>query len=76
MMMQRMACYIVKMQKSINMQLTISVTDMKPGVRQNRFGTSLRNGSSLFSRKYKVKGSTLGSAQTLLRVYPKLGVGV
>ena len=43
-----MACYIVKMQKNINMRLTIFVTDMKHYVRQNHFGTSLKNRSSLF----------------------------
>ena len=33
--------------KIINMQLTISVTDMKPYFRQNHFGTSLKNRSSV-----------------------------
>ena len=34
--------------KIINMRLSISVTDMKPRVRQNHFGTTRRNRSSLF----------------------------
>ena len=62
--------------KIINMRLTISVTDMKALVRQNHYGTNLRNGFSLFSRKYKVKRGTLGSAMTLLQEYLKIGVGV
>ena len=37
--------------KIINRRLTISVTDMKPRVRQNHFGTSRKNRSSLFSRE-------------------------
>ena len=32
--------------------------------------------SSLFSGEYAFKGSTLGLAMALLRVYPKIGVGV
>ena len=52
--------YIVKMQK----------------VRQNHFGTSLKNRSSLFSCEYEFKGSTLGLAMALLWVYLKIGVGV
>ena len=43
-----MTCYIVKMQKIINMRLNISVTDMKRCVGQNHFGISLKNRSSLF----------------------------
>ena len=62
--------------KIINMQLTISVTDMKPCVRQNCFGTSQTNRSSLFSRELDFKGCVLGLAVALLRVYPKIGVGV
>ena len=60
----------------IKMRFTISVTDMKPGVRQNHFGTSLKNRSSLFSSEHKFTGSSLGLAMALLRVYPKIGVGV
>ena len=37
--------------KIINRRLTISVTDMKPRCRQNHFGTSRKNRSSLFSRE-------------------------
>ena len=37
--------------KILNRRLTISVTDMKPRVRQNHFGTSRKNRSSLFSRE-------------------------
>ena len=37
--------------KIINRRLTISVTVMKPRVRQNHFGTSRKNRSSLFSRE-------------------------
>ena len=33
----------------INVRLTISVTAIKPGVRQNDFGISLKNRSSLVS---------------------------
>ena len=58
--------------KIINRRLTISVTDMKPRVRQNRFGTSLQNRSSLFSRGQEFKGTMLGLAMALLRVYPKM----
>ena len=46
-----MACYTMKMQKIINIRLTISVTNMKPRVRQTLFGTSRKNRSSLFSRE-------------------------
>ena len=46
-----MACYIVKKAKNLNRRLTISVTDMKSKVRQNHFGTSRKNRSSLFSRE-------------------------
>ena len=46
--------------KIINRRLTISVTDMKPSVRQNHFGTSLKNRSSLFSREKEFKGSIFG----------------
>ena len=66
-----MACYIVKVQKNINMRLTISVTEMKTYDRQKHFGTSLKNRSSLFSREYEFKGSTLGLAMALLRYTPK-----
>ena len=58
------------------MRLTISVTDMKPRVRQNSFGTSQTNRSSLFSRELDFKGGVLGLAVALLRVHPKIGVGV
>ena len=37
--------------KIINRRLSISVTYMKPRVRQNHFGTSRKNRSSLFSRE-------------------------
>ena len=37
--------------KIINRRLTISVTDMNPRVRQNHFGSSRKNRSSLFSRE-------------------------
>ena len=62
--------------KIINMRLAISVTYMKPLVRQNCFGTSQTNRSSLFSRELDFKGGVWGSAVALLRVYPKIGVGV
>ena len=62
--------------KIINMRLTISVTDMETCVRQNHFGTCLKNRSSLFSRGYEFKGSSLGLAMALLKAYPKIGVGV
>ena len=51
--------------KIINMRLTIAVTDMIPCVRQNHFGTSLKNTSSLFSGEYEFKGSALGLAMAL-----------
>ena len=60
----------------INRRLTISVTDMTPSVRQNHFGTSLKNRSSLFSREKEFKGSIFELARALLRKYPKRGVGV
>ena len=62
--------------KIMNRRLTISVTDMKPSVLQNHFGTSLKNRSCLFSREKEFKGSIFGLGMTLLRVYPKIGVGV
>ena len=58
------------------MRLTISVTNMKPRFRQNCFGTSQTNRSSLFSRELDLKGGVFGLAVALLRVYPKLGVDV
>ena len=62
--------------KIINMRLTISVTDMKPCVRQNHFRTSLKNRSSIFSLEYEFKDRTLRLTMVLLRVYPKIGFGV
>ena len=62
--------------KIINMRLTISVTDMKPRVRQNCFGPSHTNRSSLLSRELDFKRGVLGLAVALLREYPKIGVGV
>ena len=62
--------------KIINMRLTISVTDMKPRVRQNCFGPSQTNRSCLFSRELDFKRGVLGLAEALLRVYPKIGVGL
>ena len=62
--------------KIINIRLTITVTDMKPLVRQDCFGTSQTNRSSLFSRELDFKGNVLGLAVALLRGYPKIGVGV
>ena len=57
--------------KIINGRLTISVTDMKPSVRQNHFGTSLKNRSCMFSREKEFKGSIFRLAMALLRVYPQ-----
>ena len=54
--------------KIINMQITMSVTDMIPCVRQKHFGTSLKNRSSFFSREYEFKEGTLVFAMALLRV--------
>ena len=62
--------------KIINMRLTISVTDMKAYIRQNCFNTSQTNRSGLFSRELDFKGGVFGLAVVLLRVYPKIGVGV
>ena len=62
--------------KIINRRLTISVTDMKPRVRHNPFGTSRKNRSSLFSREKEFKGSIFGLVMALLRVHPKRGDGV
>ena len=46
--------------KIINMRITISVTAMTPRDRQNNFGTSLQNRSSLFSCCHEFKASTMG----------------
>ena len=54
--------------KILNRRLTISVTDMKPRVRMNHFGTSLKNKSSLFSCEQEFNGSIFGLAMALLRV--------
>ena len=55
-----MACYIVKNAKIINRRLTISVTDMKPRVRQNHFGTSRKYRSSFFRVNKNSKEAFLG----------------
>ena len=57
-------------------QWNVGITDMKPRVRHNFFGTRQTNRSSIFSRELEFKGGILGLAVTLLRVYPKIGVGV
>ena len=44
---------------------------MKPWVRQNKFGTSLKNMSRLFLRLFEFKVSTLGEAVTLWKGTPK-----
>ena len=46
--------------KIINTQLSVSITDMKPCVQQNQFGTRLKNRSFLFLRYLNSKVSILG----------------
>ena len=47
---------------------------MEPWVRQNQFGTCLKNKSRLSLRLFEFKVSTLGSAVTLFKGTPQIRV--